>query len=280
MNLKQRDSGRYINGWGIANDGALVTHLHASSRSLLARLCSRRVRGNGVLKLPMATPMTEQPMQEEERQVAVGLGFCHNQINILAQRFVESSADAGALARVLQARGLVTEEELAVHRAAEQERLDEVLHQLDFGIAIADEFPDKYALPPDTLPRIDCESRYHLCRGACCALRFALSSQDLDEAVVRWELGRPYLIRQARDGRCVHQDRESFRCTVYQHRPGVCRMYDCSKDSRIWSDFENRVINADLFAMQADGSRRPQFREPLRRDPPASVAAQSKDRSC
>ena len=36
---------------------------------------------------------------------------------------------------------------------------------------------------------IDCENRIHLCKAACCRLPFALSKQDVQEGVVKWDLG-------------------------------------------------------------------------------------------
>ena len=216
-----------------------------------------------MIDLPMAVSPQNERMGEDERQIAVGFGFCHNQINTLARRMVEASTQAGALASLLAERGLITQDELDTHRAAERQRLMQVLAEEDFGIAISEEFPDKYAMPAEKLPDIDCEARYHLCRAACCAMHFPLTAQDLEEGLVRWELGKPYLIRQdTHCGRCVHQDPESYRCGVYEQRPGICRAYDCRKDSRIWLDFENRVINPDLFVTMPDGTVRPTFPKP------------------
>jgi hypothetical protein len=91
-------------------------------------------------------------------------------------------------------------------------------------------------------PSIPCAELTPLCGARCCTLSFALSTEDLDEGVVRWDYGQPYLIRQrATDGYCVHNDPESHGCTVHQHRPRVCRSYDCRKDKRIWVDYEQRI---------------------------------------
>lgn len=98
---------------------------------------------------------------------------------------------------------------------------------------------DKYALTD--LPRIDCESRIHLCKAKCCSLNFALSFQDLDEGTVKWEYARPYMIRKKSDGYCIHHEASTGRCGVYEKRPGVCRTYDCRNDKRIWKDFEYRI---------------------------------------
>ena len=204
--------------------------------------------------------LPNEPMPDAERQVAIGFGFCHNQINALARQLVSAAAEASAVASLLQERGLITQEELDAHRIAEHERIASALHQDDIGVAITHEFPDKYAIPSEKMPEIDCDARHHLCHGACCALRFPLSSQDLEEGVVRWDLGVPYLNRQSRvDRRCVHQHRATYQCSIYEHRPGICRAYSCKNDTRIWLDFENRVINPDLFVEGSDGTLLPQF---------------------
>jgi Fe-S-cluster containining protein len=98
---------------------------------------------------------------------------------------------------------------------------------------------DKYSVTD--LPDIPCASLLHLCKARCCKLTFALSFQDLDEGVVRWEYGMPYMIRHAEDGYCVHADSQTRRCGVYEKRPLVCRQYDCRKDARVWADWENKV---------------------------------------
>jgi Fe-S-cluster containining protein len=70
-----------------------------------------------------------------------------------------------------------------------------------------------------------------------------LSTQDLDEGVIRWDYGRPYRIRKrASDGSCVHDDPASHGCTVHAQRPRICRTYDCRDDPRIWADFDNRIL--------------------------------------
>jgi Fe-S-cluster containining protein len=44
------------------------------------------------------------------------------------------------------------------------------------------------------------------------------------------------------DGQCSHLDRKTHGCTIYQQRPAACRGFDCRGDSRIWLDFEKRII--------------------------------------
>jgi Fe-S-cluster containining protein len=102
---------------------------------------------------------------------------------------------------------------------------------------------DKYALTE--LPDVPCAELIPLCRGRCCTLHFPLSKQDLNERVVKWQYARPYIIRQGEDGYCVHNDRATKGCGVYEHRPATCRTYDCRKDKRIWVDFERRIPVVD-----------------------------------
>jgi len=98
---------------------------------------------------------------------------------------------------------------------------------------------DKYATPSSAPP---CDELLHLCKARCCTLSFALSTADLDEGVIRWDYGQPYLIRQrASDGYCVHCDPDALTCTVHAQRPRVCRSYDCREDARIWIDFAQRI---------------------------------------
>ncbi|MBD2080952.1 YkgJ family cysteine cluster protein [Leptolyngbya sp. FACHB-17] len=91
------------------------------------------------------------------------------------------------------------------------------------------------------MPQIDCQSRLHLCKARCCKLSFPLSFQDLDERIIAWDYSKPYQIRQSAEGYCVHCDRTTRGCSVYEHRPTVCRAYDCRNDQRIWIDFEQRI---------------------------------------
>jgi len=105
----------------------------------------------------------------------------------------------------------------------------------------------------------NCREILPICKGRCCTLHFALSSQDLDEGVIRWDYGKPYIIRQrVEDGYCVHNHPEGHYCTVYEHRPRPCRQYDCRKDQRIWKDFDRREL-ADFspYARKEDDGTTP-----------------------
>jgi hypothetical protein len=98
--------------------------------------------------------------------------------------------------------------------------------------------PDKYAVATAGGP--PCAELLPLCGARCCTLPVALTTQDLDEGVIRWDYARPYLIRHAA-GRCVHHDAATGGCTEYAARPATCRSYDCRADPRIWSDYAARI---------------------------------------
>lgn len=224
--------------------------------------------------MPMAEQMVTyadpEPMDGDEWQVARGFGHCNQQINELAQEVFRASTEIGAVATLLQERGLISLDELKERRTAVAKRLQDVFQQKQIGVQIDDRIPDKYAIPPEKLPAIDCEARIPLCRAACCSMRFALSAQDLDEGVMRWELGQPYRNRVGPDTRCVHQHRQTFGCTIYAQRPAVCRVYDCRNDRRIWVDFERREINPSLFTTLDNGELIPTFDDATRDEPRGS----------
>ncbi len=87
---------------------------------------------------------------------------------------------------------------------------------------------------------IPCAELIPLCRARCCTFVFALSTEDLDEGVIRFDYGQPYMIRQRSDGYCVHND-TARGCTVHAQRPRTCRTYDCRADKRVWIDYEKRI---------------------------------------
>lgn len=152
-----------------------------------------------------------------------------------------------ALVDLLLAKGVLSEEEVASGRAGTRQRVEEQFQEHTVGVKLAADQVDKYTIPPEALPDIDCADRIPLCRAACCTMRWAMTEQDIAEGVVQWDLRDPYANRIAEDGWCVHCEPVSKGCTVYEHRPAVCRTYDCRKDERIWADFDQRLINPDLL---------------------------------
>ena len=181
-----------------------------------------------MIDLPMAPLVPGARMQGDEEQMAAGIGYCHTQIKKVANQTFVAAAEVAALARILQSKGLLTEEEFLSHREAEGKRLEKST-RTSVSASRSRNGRRIIAIDASTLPQVDCEARYHQCHGACCAMHFWLTVQDLEEGVVRWDLGRPYIIRQGSDGRCVHQDRGTLRCSVYEQRPGIA---GCSPAAR------------------------------------------------
>jgi hypothetical protein len=170
-----------------------------------------------------------------------GLIYAHNRANANTAAAHEANATLHALVELLIECGVVDGETFQARRerAAEQLRRE----YLERGMAVAmQEFGvSKYEFKGGA--EIDCENRLQLCKAACCRLPFALSKQDVQEGIVKWDLGQPYLNVRDKQGYCAHLERGTCRCTVYHHRPIPCRGYDCRKDEHIWLDFEKRVVN-------------------------------------
>jgi Fe-S-cluster containining protein len=170
-----------------------------------------------------------------------GLLFSHTRINLNTIETHKALAKTEALLEILVEAGLLDPEEFERKRAEAEDRLRTAFVEQGMSVAIQEHDSGKYE--PRELPEIDCENRVHLCHAACCRLQFALSKEDVEEGIVRWDLGRPYFIAHRADGSCVHLRPEDRRCDVYAHRPVPCRVYDCSRDKRVWEDFEKRIPN-------------------------------------
>ncbi len=162
-------------------------------------------------------------------------------------RAKEAATYAYALAELLISRGVIGVDELETARRKVDDRLDNEYRDDGLMINVLEGDTDKYEAEP--VEDIDCDARIPYCQGACCRLRFPLSEQDINERIVQWSPAEPYMNRRGPDGWCVHSDSGDRHCTVYAARPLVCRTYDCRTDSRIWEDFEGRVINPDLAAL-------------------------------
>ncbi len=186
--------------------------------------------------------ITRDHLDELEQKLAGGLQFA----NLLASMNQESirgnAVLLNSLVELLISKGLLHLHELEERRKAIAESLSQNEEQMPRVHLI--DASDKYAEDSELI--VDCESRYPLCRGICCTLWFALSVQDLEERIVRWNYAYPYGIAQDQDGYCVHFERSSYQCTIYENRPLLCRTYDCRSDKRIWIDFESKIINPEL----------------------------------
>jgi len=181
------------------------------------------------------------PDQTVPNDVVRGLLYAHNRANANTAEVHAANSTVEALVDLLVEQGVLDRETLESRRQGASDRLQREYHERGMGVAVQEFEGSKYRF--EGTPEIDCDNRIPLCGAACCKLPFALSREDITEGVVSWDLGRPYMIAHGPDHACVHLDRETRRCGVYAQRPIPCRGYDCRKDTRIWLDFDNRVVN-------------------------------------
>ncbi len=178
-------------------------------------------------------------------EISDGLQYTHDRANANTAKLLEVTAFTYAAIELLAAKGIISIEELDERKKIVAGRLMEKFADQGMGVARQEpELGDKYAFQGAV--EIDCENRVHLCKAACCRMRFALSKQDVDEGIVRWDFGHPYLIARGFDGYCIHMDRDQRNCSIHSQHPAPCRAYDCRNDKRIWADFDNKVVSSEL----------------------------------
>jgi hypothetical protein len=148
--------------------------------------------------------------------------------------------DLYALVDLLIAKGVISSRELNARREMTHEVLREEFARDPLQVFL-DPTLDKYSLEVECM---NCRDRIDLCEARCCKLSVALSIQDLDEGIIRWNYGRPYMLATTEDGYCIYSDPESRRCTIYENRPAICRVYHCRADERVWQDFEAKTLAA------------------------------------
>ncbi len=180
------------------------------------------------------------------QETARGLRYCHTRINANTSKSLEVASFLYAMIEILVEKGVLTLAELDERKQKVAERLVQKFKDSGLGLMYQDPEYDKYTF--EHASHVDCENRVSACQAMCCKFPFALSQQDIDEGLIQWDFGRPYLIAHGEDGYCVHLDRETFECTVREHRPVPCRGFDCRDNERwkVWEDFEGKVINTKL----------------------------------
>ncbi len=112
---------------------------------------------------------------------------------------------------------------------------------LERGVAAiyGDEDPDQ----PDA--DVPCHRYLHQCGSRCCTLMFALTPQEVEAGMVRYNPDRPYFVARDEDGFCPHLDRDSRQCQVWEHRPLRCRRFDCKNDKTLWPDGRPSACDLD-----------------------------------
>lgn len=212
-----------------------------------------------------------------ERQVERASLFTHTVVSRTDERVHAMEAVLYGVVDVLIETGLVAQADVLRSAARVRQEMDDKGETVGPGIAlrIDGEGDDAPAFVP-----VNCAERLHICKAACCRLHFALSAGEVESGAIRWDLGAPYHIRQTATGCCHHLDPAGGGCSIYENRPGVCRRYSCAKDDRIWTDFDNMILNEAWISEHLVASR-PRLVDaqmvPLRRaSPGAEVEAPQK----
>jgi Fe-S-cluster containining protein len=201
----------------------------------------------------------EDGLSRLERQVVRGSHFSQAALDKLQDRITRAEASLAGLQELLVAAGLIVEDDTETEQEDTPAPQDEA-EEADLSSAMQTSWPS-IALrtdpaEPEEAPPIDCDARMHICHAVCCKLSFALSPAEIETGKAKWDLGFPYMIRHESNGYCTHNDTATGRCGIYADRPGVCRHYNCAKDSRIWTDFENMVLNEEWIRNNLESSNR------------------------
>jgi hypothetical protein len=109
----------------------------------------------------------------------------------------------------------------------ERQKIVSVLNKmLEMGIGAV------YGQEEEGLPDavIDCRRRIQECRAACCTLTFALTRDEVQKGIIKYNPEKPFFICRNTEGYCTHLDQNSLKCTVWNNRPLRCRRYDCRED--------------------------------------------------
>lgn len=176
-------------------------------------------------------------------EIAGGLRYTHTRANANTGNLLEIASFAYAAIELLTEKGLLDITELDERKKTVAGRLVKKFINEGMGLTYQEKEQDKYTFEA---AMIDCETRLELCKAACCKMNFALSKQDVEEGIVKWNFARPYLIARCDNGYCTHMDQDNLNCTIHSHRPVPCRGYDCRNDKRIWIDFEGKTVSPEL----------------------------------
>ncbi|MGH9497264.1 MAG: YkgJ family cysteine cluster protein [Candidatus Sulfotelmatobacter sp.] len=211
-------------------------------------------------------PRAAPGLVQLERQVERGNLFAHTALEENAVRLGELEIPIHSLTDTPLAKGVVSESEIT---SAMSEVDAELRQRKELAGVRTMVRMEKGNAQAEAAVEVDCSARLHICHAACCRMDFALSVEEVEGGKIKWDLGRPYFIRRERNGCCTHLGAGSQACRVYGDRPGVCRGYSCAKDTRIWNDFDNMVLNQEWI--DANLGRAPE---------PHAMAALMDERDC
>jgi Fe-S-cluster containining protein len=184
---------------------------------------------------------SDDPVSRKELER--GLRFLNNAVTQMRDELLQLGAQVVTLTRLLEERDSVKQADVmealpAAVRDVRENDEESPPNRVELRETLCDK--------QDVLsPPIPCGELLHLCKARCCRLVFLLSTQDLEERVLRWDYGKPYWNLRREDGYCVHNQPGTHQCGVYQQRPTPCRIFDCRRDKRIWTDYDQRIPAPD-----------------------------------
>jgi hypothetical protein len=132
-------------------------------------------------------------LEELRREIVHGFLYSHTRANDNTGKALEIASFCYALIELLEEKGIISIEELDERKKVAGKRLVKKFAEKGMGVvALQDPEQDKYTFDKEV--EVDCMSRIHVCKAVCCRLDFALSKQDIEEGIIKWDLGRPYMI--------------------------------------------------------------------------------------
>jgi Fe-S-cluster containining protein len=199
------------------------------------------------------TTSEEQALAELERQVERGSLFTHTIMSQNTDQIHEVETFLYGVIDALIEKGIVTQDEVLQSASRVRQEMEEKGQAIGPGLALRIE---ENGVERDGFAPVNCSERLPICRAACCKLSFVLTAEEAESGRVKWDLGKPYYVRQESTGYCHHLDMNDKVCSVYENRPGCCRRYSCARDERIWKDFDKVILNEEWITEHLqDGSR-------------------------
>ncbi len=74
---------------------------------------------------------------------------------------------------------------------------------------------------------VDCGAHTGSCLAHCCKYVFALTKEEVEKNIYKYNHERPYYMAKDEDGYCTYLDRETYKCTIHNIRPIRCRKFAC-----------------------------------------------------
>ncbi|MGD8999364.1 MAG: YkgJ family cysteine cluster protein [Granulosicoccaceae bacterium] len=96
---------------------------------------------------------------------------------------------------------------------------------------------------------VDCEAGRQMgCATFCCRLLVRLKPHEMGRS--DGHTPAKGFVDKDESGICIHQNRETWSCDIWETRPETCREYDCN------SDFLLQVVLREGFSNIADVARK------------------------